>query len=226
MVRLLSAPWQSGTGHPVAATPLPGLRSEVIRDLASSNPGILNAELRQWLRMSCGIAHTAIGDIDFTGQWYPEEPLAVLRPCLTLTMDDEGRRWVAEAVEGAGLPGPVWCVFPHPTVTVYVSDDLGRFLYTLYERTRRGQTLAWLQGLIARRGRFGPSGTHPPSVPATCAGAIVHCAGGCLACPSMPASTTCEVPRSRAVGRMDLPVRAVVSTDAVGSLCLPWRTRW
>jgi hypothetical protein len=64
-------------------------------------------------------------------------------------MDDEGRRWVAEAVEGAGLPGPVWCVFPHPTVTVYVSDDLGRFLYTLYERTRRGQTLAWLQGLIA-----------------------------------------------------------------------------
>jgi hypothetical protein len=149
LVRLLSAPWQSGTGHPVAATPLPGLRSEVIRDLASSNPGTLNAELCQWLRMSCGIAHTPIGDIDFTGQWYPEEPLAVLRPCLTLTIDDAARRWVAEAVEGAGLPGPVWCVFPHPAVTVYVSDDLGRFLSRLYERTRRGQTLEWLQGLTS-----------------------------------------------------------------------------
>lgn len=149
LVRLLSAPWQSGTGHPVAATPLPGLRSEVIRDLASSNPGTLNAELCHWLRISCGIAHTAIGDIDFTGQWYPEEPLAVLRPGLTLTMDDEGRRWVAEAVEGAGLPGPVWCVFPHPAVTVYVSDHLGRFLATLWERTQRGQARAWLQGLTA-----------------------------------------------------------------------------
>jgi hypothetical protein len=117
--------------------------------LASSYPEILNTEMRQLLQVSCGIANTVIGDIDFTGQWYPEEPLAVLRPCLTLTIDDEGRRWVAEAVQGTGLPGPVWCVFPRPPVTVYVSDHLGSFLSTLCERTRRGRILPWLRSLTA-----------------------------------------------------------------------------
>jgi inorganic triphosphatase YgiF len=51
MVRLLSAPWQSSTGDPVAATPFPGLRTEVIRDLASSYPEILNTEMRQLLQV-------------------------------------------------------------------------------------------------------------------------------------------------------------------------------
>lgn len=148
MARLLEASWHNNSSHS-RATPLPGLRPEVIRGMASSKPDILNTDLCRLLRTSCGIAGTPLGDIDFTGQWYPEEPLAILRPCLSLAVDDLGRRWLAEIPGDTGLPGPVWCVFPEPPVTVYVSDDLGSFLSTLRERAQQGCTGQWLRSLAA-----------------------------------------------------------------------------
>ena len=148
MARLLAS-WHNSTGQSSASTPLPGLRPEVIRGLAASNPDVLNTDLCRLLRTSCGIAGTALGDIDFTGQWYPEEPLAILRPCLSLVVDDLGRRWLAEIPGDTGLPGPVWCVFPQPAVTLYVSDDLGSFLSTLRECAKQGCTVQWLRSLSA-----------------------------------------------------------------------------
>jgi hypothetical protein len=148
MMHMLSEPWRSSECH-AAPIPLPGLRPTVIKALASSSPDVLNADVCQLLRKSCGIAGTALGDIDFTGQWYPEEPLVVLRPCLTLAVDDRGRRWLAEGTGAAGLPGPVWCVFPAPPVTVYVSRDLEEFLTLLHNCTRQDRTAEWLRDLSA-----------------------------------------------------------------------------
>src|ERR1700761_1274138 len=123
--RLLEASWPRDPGHSPRVIPLPGLRPEVIQGLAASDPDILNTALKRLLRVSCGGSGTAIGDIDFTGQWDPEEPLAVLRPGLPQAVDGWGWRWLAEAPAGGGLPGPVWCVLNDPPVTVYVSEDLG-----------------------------------------------------------------------------------------------------
>ncbi|MDB6010370.1 MAG: hypothetical protein JWL65_2620 [Gammaproteobacteria bacterium] len=148
MMHMLSEPWRSSEFH-AAPTPLPGLRPTVIEALSSASPDLLNADVCQLLRKSCGIAGTALGDIDFTGQWYPEEPLVVLRPSLTLAVDDRGRRWLAEARSDAGLPGPVWCLLPDPPVTVYVSRDLKEFLTLLHNRTRQDRMAEWLRGLRA-----------------------------------------------------------------------------
>jgi hypothetical protein len=150
MMHMLSAPWRSGEeGTRSAATPLPGLRPAVINALASSSPDLLTTDMCRLLLKSCGMAGTAIGDIDFTGQWYPEEPLMVLRPCLTLAVDDRGRRWLAEGNDAAGLPGPVWCVLPDPPVAVYVSDDLADFLTLLRDCTREERAQEWLRDVRA-----------------------------------------------------------------------------
>src|SRR5690348_11713766 len=77
MVRLLSAGGRSFASEPLPGTPLPGLHPEVIQDLESSYPGVLSPDMRRLLRISCGLAGTLLGDIDFTGRWYTEEPLAV-----------------------------------------------------------------------------------------------------------------------------------------------------
>jgi hypothetical protein len=149
MVRLLSSPWVTVSGEPLSMRPLPGLSAPVVQELESAYPGFLNSEIRRMLRVSCGLTGTALGDIDFTGQWYPEEPLAVFRPCLSLAVDAVGRRWIAEAGHESRLPGPVWCVFREPPVTVYVSDDLAGFVSALRDRARRGRTLEWLRELSA-----------------------------------------------------------------------------
>jgi hypothetical protein len=86
--------------------------------------------------------------VDFTGCAFPEEPYTVFQPCLTMAIDDAGRRWIAE-VGNEDLPGPVWCVFAEPQVAVHVSDDLHAFIDTLHDRAHRGQTLAWLRDLTA-----------------------------------------------------------------------------
>jgi hypothetical protein len=101
------------------------------------------------LSTCCGLAGTALGSIDFTGCWFPEEPYAVFRPALTLAIDDAERRWIAE-IGDKDLPGPVWCVFPDPEVAVYVSDDLAAFMATIREYTGRGEMHAWLHGLTAQ----------------------------------------------------------------------------
>jgi hypothetical protein len=105
--------------------------------------------MKELLSRSCGLAGTALGSIDFTGCWFLEEPYAIFRPALTLAIDDAGRRWIAEVGNGE-LPGPIWCVFAHPEVAVYVSDDLATFLATLHERTCHRDVSHWLDELTAQ----------------------------------------------------------------------------
>jgi hypothetical protein len=149
VIPLLSMPWLSVGGSRLAATPLPGLRPEVIQALEPVYPGTLTPEMNRLLRMSCGLEGTALGAVDFSGQWHPEEPLSVFRPCLTLCVDNEGRRWIAETSNGTGLPGPVWCVGLEPEVALFVARDLREFLTTLHDFARTNGTHAWLRGLSA-----------------------------------------------------------------------------
>jgi hypothetical protein len=135
-------------GKPLSVRGLPGLRAEVLKTLESAFPGIITPALRKLLATCSGLADTALGHIDFTGCCFPEEPCTVFQPCLTIAVDDSGRRWIAE-VRDKGLPGPVWCVFPSPEVAVHVSDDLQAFVAMLHEQAHRGRTLEWLKDLTA-----------------------------------------------------------------------------
>lgn len=148
MTPLLSTPWIDASGKTLSVRTLPGLRPELIKTLNLAYPGIINPSIQALLATYGGLADTDLGHIDFTGCCFPAEPCTVFQPCLTLAIDDAGRRWIAE-VGNRDLPGPVWCVFPDPPVAVHISDDLHAFLATLRERALRGQTLAWLQDLSA-----------------------------------------------------------------------------
>ena len=148
MTPFFSSPWLDASGKPLSVRPLPGLRPEVLKTLESAYPGIVGPALKDLLSTCCGLADTDLGYIDFTGCCFPEEPCSVFNPCLTLAIDDSGRRWIAELDAGA-LPGPIWCVFPRPEVAVYVSEDLGAFLSTIRDHAAGGQTLTWLQELTA-----------------------------------------------------------------------------
>jgi hypothetical protein len=130
-------------------TPVPGLRPEAIRGLDASYPGTLTDEMRTLLHKTCGLSISGFATIDFTGGWYPEEPISVLRPSLTLAIDDEGRRWIGETSRQQGLPGPIWCVLPEPAVAIYVSDDLNGFMDKLNAATPPGDLARWLRGLHA-----------------------------------------------------------------------------
>jgi len=148
MTPLLTTPWADASGKPLSVRSLPGLGPEQIHTLKSAYPGIINPSMEALLATSSGLAETALGHVDFTGWCFPKEPCAVFRPCVTLAIDDSGRRWIAEVREQC-LPGPVWCVFPDPQVAVHISDDLQAFVATLHDHAHRGQTLAWLQDLAA-----------------------------------------------------------------------------
>ncbi len=148
MTPLLSTPWVDASGKTLAVRALPGLRPELIKTLNLTYPWMINPAIHALLETCCGLADTELGQIDFTGCWFPKEPCSVFQPCLTIAIDDAGRRWIAE-VGNKDLPGPVWCVFPDPQVAVQVSDDLHSFLAVLHEHAHRGQTLAWLQDLSA-----------------------------------------------------------------------------
>jgi hypothetical protein len=145
---LISSPWCDADGQPVSARPLPGLRPELIETLRKAFPGILSPALEALLGTCCGIADTELGPIDFTGASFPREACAVFQPCITLAIDDAGRRWLAEA-DAERLSGPVWCLFPDPEVAVYISDDLAGFIATLRDHASHGRTAAWLQELTA-----------------------------------------------------------------------------
>jgi hypothetical protein len=149
VISLLSTPWLSCGGIRLSTTPLPGLRPDVIQGLDAVYPGILSPEMRQLLRTSCGLEDTALGSVDFTGRWHPEEPLSVFRPCLTLAVDYEGRRWIAETSSGGGLPGPVWYVLREPQVALWIANDMGDFLATLHECAKTDSTHRWLRGILA-----------------------------------------------------------------------------
>ena len=146
MTPLLSTPWVDASGKALSVRTLPGLRPELIETLDSAYPGLFNPTIQALLATCCGLADTELGHIDFTGCCFPEEPCDVFRPCLTLAIDDAGRRWIAE-VGNKNLPGPVWCVLPDPQVTLHVSDTLEAFIATLHEHAHRGETLTWLQDL-------------------------------------------------------------------------------
>ena len=150
VVSLLQVPWIGHAGAPLSIAPLPPLRSEVISALESHWTGILTPEMRQVLQTSCGMFDTPLGSIDFTGRWYPEEPLSVFRSSLTLSIDSDGRRWIAETGKRRGLPGPVWCVFSRPEVALFVDRDLANFITRLYDNVRSGTTARWLTTLNTR----------------------------------------------------------------------------
>jgi len=126
---------------------VPGLSSQAIQGLEATYPGTLTAEMRSLLRTTCGLTAAEFGTIDFTSRWHPQEPISVFRPCLTLAIDDEGRRWIAETSRDHGLPGPVWCVLPDTAVTLYVCDELNKFLSTVRDSAERGRLYKWLRGL-------------------------------------------------------------------------------
>jgi hypothetical protein len=110
MTPLLSTPWVDASGKTLSVRALPGLRPELIKTLNATHPGIINPTMQTLLATCCGLADTELGHIDFTGCCFPEEPCSVFQPCLTIAIDDVGRRWIAE-VGNQDLPGPVWCVF-------------------------------------------------------------------------------------------------------------------
>jgi hypothetical protein len=146
MTPLLNTPWVDASGKKLSVRTLPGLRPELIKILNKTYPGVINPTLQALLATCCGLADTELGAIDFTGCCFPEEPCSVFHPCLTLAIDDAGRRWIAE-LGNKDLPGPVWCVFPDPQVAMHISDDLHTFLARLHQQAHRGETLAWLQDL-------------------------------------------------------------------------------
>lgn len=149
LMPFVSAPWLDADGKPLSVRPLPGLRPHAIQSLECSYPGILSPRMKALLGTCCGLAGTELGTIDFTGCWFVEEPYTVFRPALTLAIDDAERRWIAEVGNG-DLPGPVWCVFSEPEVTLHVCDDLATFVETVHEHTREGKMRTWLRGLTDR----------------------------------------------------------------------------
>ncbi len=149
MMPLISTAWLDADGNPLAVKALPGLSSEGIQNLECAYPGILSPTMKTLLGTCCGLAGTGLGRIDFTGCCFPDEPCAVFHPALTLAVDDDGRRWIAE-VGNHDLPGPVWCVLPDPEVAVYVCDDLAAFVATLHAFSSRRELHAWLEGLTVK----------------------------------------------------------------------------
>jgi hypothetical protein len=147
VIPLLQAPWRDHRGDRLPVTALPPLDSETIGHLTSQWTGTLTAETRTLLQCSCGVSGTPLGCIDFTGCWYPDEPLPIFRPSVTLAIDDEGRRWIAEVGRKRGLPGPVWCVFPRPEVAMFVDRSLSDFLIRLHGHMRRNSFSQWFTKL-------------------------------------------------------------------------------
>lgn len=96
MTPLISSPWLDASGKPLSVRSLPGLRSEVLKTLDCAYPGLVSPALKELLKVCCGLADTELGYIDFTGCCFPEEPCTVFNPCLTMAIDDAGRRWIAE----------------------------------------------------------------------------------------------------------------------------------
>jgi len=125
----------------------PGLSREAIADLEYSYPGTLTEEMRSFLLSTCGLTVRELGALDLTGRWHPAEPMNVFQPCLTLAIDDAGRRWIAETSRQQGLPGPVWCIHREPAVAIHVSDDLASFLAAIGDTKRHGSLTQWLRDL-------------------------------------------------------------------------------
>jgi hypothetical protein len=153
IVPLLQGRWTPHTSASPPIVPLPGIQPETSSHLQSHWSGFLTVEMRQILRQTCGLSDTPLGPIDFTGRWFAEEPLCVFRPCLTLAVDNQGRRWIAEVGKTRGLPGPIWCIVPSEKVALLVDRSLGDFLVRLHGNVRKGTASAWLANLASRARR-------------------------------------------------------------------------
>jgi hypothetical protein len=154
IVPLLRTPWHLSGGESAPIVPLPALQRDTISYLETYWAGFMTGEMRQLLQQSCGLSQTPLGNIDFTGCWYAEEPLAIFRPSLTLAIDEKGRRWVAEIGKPRGLPGPVWCILPTPKVALFMERNLADFLVRLHDNVRRETTAEWLTTLTVRARRL------------------------------------------------------------------------
>ena len=154
LVPLLRGAWTQPTAEDPPIVPLPGVQSETLSHLQTRWSGFLTTDMRQLLQLTCGLSDTPLGPIDFTGQWYPEESLSIFRPCLTLAVDGQDRRWVAEVGKTRGLPGPVWCIAPAPKVALLVDRSLADFLVRLHQHVRRGTTSTWLTQLTIQARRL------------------------------------------------------------------------
>src|SRR5579883_2881006 len=147
VVPLSLAPMKPPRSGALEFTPVPALSPQAIQGLKASYPGLLTGEMRSFLQTTCGFTAPEFGTIDLTGRWHPAEPIDVFHPCVTLAIDDEGRRWIAETSRSRGLPGPVWCVLSDPPVVLYASDDLAGLLSSVDETARSGRLSTWLHGL-------------------------------------------------------------------------------
>lgn len=147
LTRLLREPRGDTAADPPSLVTLPGVQAGTIRYLESRWSGFPTPEMRQLLEVTCGVAATPLGDIDFTGCCYPEESLAIFRPSLTLAVDKRGRRWIAELARARGLPGPVWCIDTEQEVALYIDPRVEQFLARLYDYVHRGQSTHWLASL-------------------------------------------------------------------------------
>src|ERR1041385_4940980 len=85
----LQGPWIGRGGEQLPIAPLAPLRKEAISNLKAYWTGILTPEMRQLLQRCCGLSNTPLGSIDFTGRWFPKEPLSIFRPSLTLARSEE-----------------------------------------------------------------------------------------------------------------------------------------
>jgi hypothetical protein len=150
MMPLLQGRWIGRNGEPLPVTALPPLRTEAIQNLELQWTGNLTPQMRTILQRCCGLSATPLGSLDFTGCWYPEEPLPIFRPSLTLAIDEHGRRWIAEVGKTRGVPGPIWCVLPRPEVAMWVDRNLMDFLVRLHGHMRRETVSQWLTSLHTR----------------------------------------------------------------------------
>jgi len=163
----MSGRWSQLTQTMHNMVPVPGVQPESLRYIDARWQGYLTAEMSQLLQATCGLSGTPLGNVDFTGCWYPEEPLALFRPCLTPAIDDEGRRWIAEAARTRGLPGPVWCIDPNRQVALYVDRRLQDFLRRLDGYGRRGRASLWSVAVAARLRPLSGGGYNSPDAVAS-----------------------------------------------------------
>jgi hypothetical protein len=169
------------------------------RDLNAPTPELSTRPLGHCSRLAADSLPRSSAASTSRGCWFPEEPCPVFRPCLTLAVDDAGRRWIAE-FGGKDLPGPIWCVFHDPKVAVYISDDLAAFtgyvgapvgaVHSNGCKTSRCKHASCGLGVMPSRG-----------VPMRSTNRMSRSAVGLLGYRSMPMCMTYALQRSCAAGR-------------------------
>lgn len=142
-------PRARGDALPASDHPTPHLDPATVRLLREVFPARLTPAFEGLLRDLCTGTASNPGASDATDHARTRESLAVLRPCLTLAIDERGCRWIAETVTSSGIPGPVWCVYENPRVAVYIGADVREFLGTVLRQCEHRSMSGWLQSVKA-----------------------------------------------------------------------------